>query len=62
MAHGGPSGGCRQLRHSQHRYRSQDTISYKEAQVTFEVLVIVKDSKGRYYRNRPVSLAYAVNE
>ncbi len=38
MAHGGPSGGCRQLRHSQRRNRSQDPISHKEAQVTFEVL------------------------
>ncbi|MDP6998557.1 MAG: hypothetical protein QGG39_06690 [Candidatus Poribacteria bacterium] len=49
-------------RHSQRRYRSQDTISHKEAQVTFEVLVTVKDSKGCYHRNRLVSLAYAVNE
>jgi len=62
MVHGGPSGGRRQPRHSQRRYRSQDTIGHKEAQVTFEVLVTVKDSKGCYHRNRLVSLAYAVNE
>ena len=57
----GPSGGIRKLLTGKKSYSTEYTMRSKDNEVTFQVNVVVKYSKGKYKENGIKHFAYAVN-
>jgi len=53
-----PSGGIRNLLTGRKSYTTEYTMHSKENEVTFQVNIVVKYSKGKYKQNRTEYFAY----